>query len=337
MNIRDLFLRSSFGLSRRESKAAVMQHAKYLCSGISTPLDVYFVQTRLNEGGSTGCVFDDANRLDRCRIRLNNLRIDNSHNRDSLDFAFIHSLVAAGHEARHVIQIESKDPEFALSYLAECGNVANYKTNYKFNRREIDAERSGLMFAQDFLSSQFPNIDGDSFLLLYVNCCAFSDATYWIDAPENGFTSMAEVFQAFDGAYDDAKTHVNKYPAKASPTCEDAITRWTGAGSRKGFNHDWVFVYDALLNAGSQYESNMILASIALHDDPDLIKYAAGAELPDLSIQAVFGRSAPDAPVVESASEFERKPVRSPKMAALMRKAEQAKSRDPGHDREFTD
>lgn len=329
MKILDLFLRSSFGLSKASSKEFIKQHAANLCKSFSVPADIRLDRLPEDKGGLTAPVFGDGGVVDGYRIRLNNLHIDGAESRGVLDFAFIWALVAAGHEAKHAKQIDSKDPVFALSYLAECGNDANYKTNYKFNRREIVAEKAGLEFAQEFLRMQFPGIDGDSFLLKYVNGCASSGIAYWVDAPEDGFESMEEVFQAFDDAYDAAKSHVNVYPAKVSKTCGDAFTRLTRMGTGKGLDPDWEFAYDALQVAGGQYESNMILASVALCDDPGLIKYAAGAELPDLSIKAVFGRDAPGVPVSDEPAQDSILPGRSPKMDALMKQAERDKARSP--------
>lgn len=334
MRISDLFLRSSFGLNRNSSKIAVSKYAEGLCKNLSVPVSVDFVRMEQDKGGATGCDFDEDGKVSGYHIRLNNLHVNRSDSKAVLDYAFIWALVAAGHEAKHAMQIDSKDPGFALSYLAECGNEANYIANYKFNRREIIAEKSGLEFAQVFLETQFSDIDGDAYLLQYVNSCALGGITYWVDAPEDGFGSMDEVFQAFDDAYDAAGSHVNTYPVKVSKTCEDAFTRLTGMGSGKGLDPDWMFAYDALQAAGGQYESNMILASVALYDDPGLIKYAAGAELPDLSIKSVFGR---DAPGVLVPDEPGAKPVRSPKMAALIEQAERDRARGPGdNDFEYT-
>ncbi len=363
MSIADMFgcgsgIVSSFGMTARQSKRDIMIYAKNLYSG-SKRMRFDFARLYYDTGGASYCDFakddsvcgyyvwlnnmylDSVGCVDRRKLDMHDLRLA----RDRLDRAYVRTLVAAGHEISHLAQFESKDPEMALCSVAQAGNQFNYKLNRFQNRRGIMAELNAIHFAGLHMERLYPHVDRDEMLCQYVHDQIYGDQDdtrniirpYYIDWPEGGFKSVRDIFSAFDKAYDSAAHHVNGYSCRIPGKANDAYAKLTGLGFCRRVNPEWDFLRFALEHDKSAYESNLILASASVYVYPDIVREAAGAELPDLSIQAVFGRSAPDAPVVESASEFERKPVRSPKMAALMRKAEQAKSRDPGHDREFTD
>lgn len=296
--IGSLSTRSSFGAGSYKSKRMVIAYANFLSRSFSHDVDVSFLALPRGYDGGTKCVFDSANKLRHYRMDVSDFGFAGA--RQDLDKAFVRSIVTVGHETWHIHQLESGDPEMALCHLARCGNDDNYTHNYCFNRREIAAELNGLLAARKYFATYFPSIDGDTFLLAYVNeradPCGESDdhRSYFIKKPDEfGFRAMNDVFSAFDDAYDAARAHVNKYGPRISADSEDAFAILTGAGSRSGFDHDWEFVYDALANAGDAHSSNMVLASTALYVYPIIIRETFGADLPDLSIQAVFGVDPP--------------------------------------------
>lgn len=211
----------------------------------------------------------------------------------------------------HAFQFDSMDPEMALCHIAAAGNGDNYIENYIYNRREIAAEYAGLSSARDYLSERYPCFDTDGMLLDYVHGRMCS-GRYWIsrDGPE-GFRSMDNVLSAFESAYEAAGLRPNKYSSRIRPGSEDAFAVLTGAGSGRGLDGCWSFLFDALSKAENAHDSNMVLASAALYVYPELIREAAGAELPDLSIRAVFGCDPPDTAVG-------KKPVPGSALSKLM-------------------
>lgn len=234
-------------------------------------------------------------------IRLNDARFKAAVSRAELDMAFVSAVVAAGHEIEHARQFDSRDPEMALCHLASCSNEDNYYENYRYNRREIAAEYGGLMSAQAYLQARFPNIDSSRLLVNYVNGRVNGRTLYWISAPESGsFSCLSDIYTSFNTAYDKAADHVNRYRFKLPNDSKDAFAILTKAGSRGGIDKDWAFVFDALSESKDAYASNLVLASAGMFVYPGLMRESLGADLPDLSIRAVFGRDVPGGEVHKS-------------------------------------
>lgn len=315
MMLPNSFVRSSFGLSARRSKMAVLDYAKHLCDDLRRAADVNFAVLPPGVAGTCRCEFDATDSVSGYLVRLDGTEMDGVHDRHSLDKAFVAAIVAAGHEAEHAAQFDFGDPEMALCHVAAAGNEDNYSENYIYNRREIAAEYAGLSSARYYLSERYPDMNTDGMLLDYIHG-RIHDGRYWIsDKGHDGFRSMDGVFAAFESAYEKAGSHVNKYCSRIRPGSKDAFAVLTGAGSGRGFDGRWLFLFDALSVSKDAHDSNMILASAALHVYPYLIREAAGAELPDLSIQAVFGCDPPDKPV-------EKTPAPGSAMSKLMRAIE---------------
>lgn len=299
--ISSLFLRSSFGLSAKRSQKAIKTYMTDALDRYADPTEVLFVQLPHGRNGETSCVFDDTGKFLNYRIKIDSTSfLSRDMSKSDLDSVFVAALVSAGHELEHVHQLSNGDPEMTLCHFAACCNEDNYFQNYRFNRREIAAEYAGLMFARDCLMNDFPNLDCDKFLLHYVNGLADAcgveddDRRYWIkQVCHDGFSSMNDVFSAFENAYDDAEKHVNKYKFKLRNDSKDAFAILTGAGSKSGLCMDWSFMFDALSGATDAHSSNLILAAAGMYVYPDFKREIVNGRLPDLSIQAVFGVDSP--------------------------------------------
>lgn len=296
-------IRSSFGLTVNESKGVLLRYARSISKGLSTPVNVEFADLPSGKNGSCGCVFGADGRLQSYDIRLRKSVFDISNMTvGQLDVSFVDSMMFVSHEMIHAWQLEVKDPEMMLSYLASLGNPDNYDHNNKHNRRELEAECGGLEFLRSYFHDMFPYVDGDGMLCGYVNRCADGPGVgfdephrqYFISKPDSvGFSSMDDVFRAFHEADEAAKNHPNVYPDRINMGSEDAFSVLTGLGFGKTRKREWDFAADRLRDAKDAHESDMILASLALYQDPSLKMYALDMDVSDLDFHKVFGRYPP--------------------------------------------
>lgn len=291
------------GFSEDESKEYLISYSKRLCRGFSVPTSVNFAQLDPDVFGESKCLFSDAGSVVAYDIRLDPGIMAGLKPSMALDAAFVKMLVAAGHESAHLYEMESKDTKQALIRIADYGNMMNYRDNYKFNRREIQAEISGLEQAQSEIRDKLKCPNADQLLLDYVNDAV--TRCYFIGAHESGaYTEMDDVFKALNEAYDAAGLNVRLYTSKMQLS-DDAIAKLAltdDPTKRRGltaFDREWDFVYDALKSAPDDDTSVRVLASAALYAYPSTIREAAGAKLPDLSIKTVFGRDPPYDKIIE--------------------------------------
>lgn len=321
MRLKDMFARSSFGMGIDNLKDKIEAYALRIhdAMGLKIPVDIAFARLDPDKGGGSGVIFDENRKPSLHAIVLNSMYFDDARGHEARDDAFVRYIVDVGHELAHAFQFEHGDSEMALCRIADMGNEIMYKRNYAHNMREINAEMQGISFAEAFFREQIPAEQVEKLLLRYVNS-RMREGGYHVGTTDpDGFKSITVVTDAFDSAYDAALMYVSNYGAKAPMGCEDAFSVVTGLGFEKRRDKNWDFVSDALARAHDAHESNMILASVALHVYPYLEREAGDALLPDLSIRSVFGC---DPPSIQ--------PQRSPKMAVLIEQAERDRARGPG-------
>jgi hypothetical protein len=137
------------------------------------------------------------------------------------EYDFIEAMVATAHELKHselLIQMKDTplrgcDNNLAESCISRYYNDDTYCYDYDKFSYEIDAERYALREVYDFLHGVMPTWENsDEFLLDYVNARAVDDREakseprkypYFIQT-DTRFTSMEEVFDAFDKAYENS-------------------------------------------------------------------------------------------------------------------------------------
>ena len=133
------------------------------------------------------------------------------------DQKFAQVIINIFHEATHcqqknvMFQNDSptqNDINQTISELACRGNKTYYmgQHNYIMNPNEIQAEYSGVTEAYQYLCTVFPDIDKkqhEQIILDVLNTKLQSGVSYWIHpSKDNVFTSLSDVEQAFEKAYD---------------------------------------------------------------------------------------------------------------------------------------
>lgn len=307
INPRDLYVRSSFGLNPSRSLSAVTDYINNFDKKLSPLVQPEMAPLRPGVGGQCWPEFDDTEdgKYDgeflHYAVQIDPIGIETARNRDELDEAFVTAIIAASHEMVHVDQFESKDPEMALCHLAARGNPGNYieDGNYLHNRREIAAERGALEYAREHLRTEYPNVGIeriDELMLRYVNKPVDDPKRmYWVTLPDGEkFTKIEDVYDALDEAYDDAVNWPSKYREKIKS--KDAASELFFTDTKRDkrvpgtrFDPDWEFAYDKLQASKTAEESKKMLAALTIRAKPWLVRETFEAELPDLSIKAVFG------------------------------------------------
>ena len=156
------------------------------------------------------------------------------------DQKFAQVIINIFHEATHcqqknvMFQNDSptqNDINQTISELACRGNKTYYmgQHNYIMNPNEIQAEYSGVTEAYQYLCTVFPDIDKkqhEQIILDVLNTKLQSGVSYWIHpSKDNVFTSLSDVEQAFEKAYDESFTKKRTYRINDS-YCNDNVTRY---------------------------------------------------------------------------------------------------------------
>lgn len=137
------------------------------------------------------------------------------------DQDFILSLIALGHECRHMDNFlkqyrntrnTAEDSKYlAINYLARQGSQVYYETNYATMPIEIDAEQKGIEYALGYLNAKFPEVNNEKLIVDFINYEA-ENLEYYIKAKKpDGFCSISEVMKAFDEAFEKSKTEHRAY------------------------------------------------------------------------------------------------------------------------------
>lgn len=132
------------------------------------------------------------------------------------DEDFIQTLIALGHECRHMDNFLNKykntrataeDCKYlAINYLARQGSQVYYDTNYQTMPIEIDAEQIGIEYAFEYLKGRFPEIDSEKLIVDFVNYKAENFKYYIEPKKPDGYDSISEITKAFDEAFEKSKT-----------------------------------------------------------------------------------------------------------------------------------
>lgn len=204
------------------------------------------------------------------------------------DQNFIQTIVNIYHETQHYYQItqtfQSDNPtktDVAQTLCAiACQNNPHYyldNGNYFKNPNEIEAEYYGIMNTYEYLCDTFPNIDKNIHEQLMVNFVnqKSEQYSYWIHhSNDKQFTSLFEIEQAFDKAYDNSFEQKRTYFTLQSRDYNDEARQYIQK------NLDIIDIYNNQPNGTSQ---DKIIASINCHLHSDLQNKYKSIQKIDLS------------------------------------------------------
>lgn len=125
------------------------------------------------------------------------------------DMLFVQTLMGIGHEAQHVKQRQAvlrgtASSEIAFDFLADQGfsDFRQLGDFYKHSVREIDCERTGVLFTDNYLKENF-SCDRDVLISTALNDFAGrSGAKYFLNRRD--YTSVSEILRDFSDVYSKA-------------------------------------------------------------------------------------------------------------------------------------
>lgn len=157
--------------------------------------------------------------------------------------------------------------------------------NYFKNPNEIQAEYYGVTKAYDYLCNTFSDIDPkqhEKTILDIVNEKS-ENCSYWIShEKDKPFTSLSEVEDAFEKAYDDAFEAKRVYFVSGSRSDGDAAKAYMDSDSR---------ARTAYLDKKTGAEQDKIMAVINCKLRPELKEQYSSLENTDLSYEANIGKT----------------------------------------------
>lgn len=172
------------------------------------------------------------------------------------------------HEQCHCIQknylfrLDNMDESSKKQLIQEIAcreNLDYYKNdgNYSINVSEIQAEQYGILHAYDYLCKEFPDVDAKQHERILVDIVneKMQKSTYFV-CSDKTFTSLREVEDAFDKAYDESFTKNRTYFVQNTKT-KDAVKTYMQTHS------DAKEVY---LNAKDALEKDTCIAAINLRN-----------------------------------------------------------------------
>lgn len=207
----------------------------------------------------------------------------------SADWSDLVGVIVTGfHECRHVEmhdKIFNDDSlemrYFAMAHLSQRHNVNHMLHNWSKFVTEVDAERFGVHNAAAFLSAAVGENRAEELLLSYINKrVQYSD--YVLPIPDTGrlYTSMDDVFDAFDKAYEESK---HSY-------------RDCRMFRNREFPYQYLYgnlsdtYQNRLLSERDGYKQDAMFASIVLTRYPSYQYQYASLRDMNLSIDATFSR-----------------------------------------------
>lgn len=254
---------------------------------LSSKIDMSLAKTTIND--TTGLA-DDVS------IGMMGLKSKNFFDNRVSDQKFAQVVINIYHEYAHCLQkneiFQKSNPtqdeiNQAMCDLACRGNKHYYMDNgnYFKNPNEIDAEAYGVMNAYDYLCNTFPNIDSEQHekIILDIVNEKSENCSYWIShEKDKPFTSLSEVEDAFEKAYDDAFEAKRVYFVSGSRSDGDAAKAYMDSDSR---------ARAAYLDKETGAEQDKIMAVINCKLRPELKGQYNSLENTDLSYEANIGKT----------------------------------------------
>lgn len=142
---------------------------------------------------------------------------------------FVWVILNMYHEKAHCIQKNelfrqsNLDGHTRNQLIQEIACNASHKyycgeSNYRLNASEIQAEKEGILGAYEYLCDKFPNIDEKEHEHIVLNIVndKMMNSSYFVKQSKP-FTSLQEVEDAFDDAYDKSFTKKRKFIMEREP------------------------------------------------------------------------------------------------------------------------
>ena len=158
-------------------------------------------------------------------------------------------------------------------YYDGCGN-------YQLNAGEIRAERDGIVGAYKYLRKEFPNIDEKEHecIILDIVNDKMRKSSYFVKQAEL-FTSLQEVLDAFDDAYDKSFTEKRIFKMEKKP--KDPV---------KAFMNEHEDAMEMYFKAPTAVEQDRCIAAIALELHPEWLEQYPALKDMDLSYENVIAK-----------------------------------------------
>lgn len=203
------------------------------------------------------------------------------------DSLFVQSVINMYHEQMHCLQRNNlfKQPTVDKRQLVQeiaCrGNYDYYfrDGNYTINANEIQAEQYGIMQAYDYFCSEYDDIDSryHEKLLVDVVNNKMNSSSYFIKNHDD-FTSLQEIIDAFDDAYDASFLQKRMYYVNNKDT-KDCVKQYMQS------HDDARSVYLSLTDS---LEKDKCVASINLELHPVWIEQYPALQNIDLSYDKII-------------------------------------------------
>ena len=174
-----------------------------------------------------------------------------------------------GHTRNQLVQ----EIACSASHKYYCG-----ESNYRFNASEIQAEHYGIMCAYNYLCNEFPNVvekEHECIILNIVND-KMMNLSYFVKQSKP-FTSLQEVEDAFDEAYDNSFTKKRTFMMEREP--KDPV---------KIFMNDHEDAKEMYCTESIAVKQDKYIAAIALKLHPDWLDAYPALQDMDLSYENVI-------------------------------------------------
>lgn len=203
------------------------------------------------------------------------------------DFLFVQSVINMYHEQMHCLQRNNlfKQPTVDKRQLVQeiaCrGNYDYYfrDGNYTINANEIQAEQYGIMQTYDYLCSEYDDIDSKYHEKLLVDIVnnKMNSSSYFIKNHDD-FTSLQEIIDAFDDAYDASFSQKRMYYVNNKDT-KDCVKQYMQS------HDDAKNVYLSLTDS---LEKDKCVASINLKLHPEWVEQYPALQNINLSYDKII-------------------------------------------------
>lgn len=195
------------------------------------------------------------------------------------EYDFVEACIDIAHESYHVATIQQSSgisSDLLESYVSRFNNNETYKSEYDRFSYEIAAERYALKTVQNYMNKAIPVLQTDAIMLDYVNAKAMSDNkeySYFIHT-KTGFTSMQEVFDALDEAYEKSFETKKNFDVEGNHIHE---TLASDDKLKQGFDR-----------ASDGREQTKFAAIINLQDDTSLFRTFKSLKSEDYDLQQIY-------------------------------------------------
>ena len=203
------------------------------------------------------------------------------------DSLFVQSVINMYHEQMHCLQRNNlfKQPTVDKRQLVQeiaCrGNYDYYfrDGNYTINANEIQAEQYGIMQAYDYFCSEYDDIDSKYHEKLLVDIVnnKMNSLSYFIKNHDD-FTSLQEIIDAFDDAYDASFSQKRMYYVNNKDT-KDCVKQYMQS-------HD--DARNVYLSLTDSLEKDKCVASINLELHPAWVRQYPALQNIDLSYDKII-------------------------------------------------